>query len=406
MVTKKQTKIIEWISFLGLCILAIYFMWGVMGKFLSNKTSFTQTEEPMKELPTIVFCFSKVGSYETEYEYGSDVEINYGLFVTYGEYHNVTLKEGENTTLLSETVHLEKLRGYLGNCYKIITMLSDMKLLKQYTYSAFKVYFNESIINKDKPTLKVYFTSKRNAYGAISVMWKDGKVARNQIEKGTYKELELKSVQHTYLASNSKCSDESFYECFSRLLSKKLEDKSVKKCSPSSLPNLQVCENRTTNKEIFAQVPTEIIKHELCPKLCNILEFYVEESFSITNNLPSDFSDNGFNANTYGFSYTFHTSDTVTVHEEYLIYDAISMIGSVGGTLGMCIGFSFTGLISCLMHNVFKICNNTKMVKHDGDHIIVLSKLQDKNVESTLELLEKMVEMKIDQKLNSRFRVL
>ena len=59
MFTKKQTKIIEWISFLGLCILAIYFMWGVMGKFLSNKTSFTQTEEPMKELPTIVFCSSK-----------------------------------------------------------------------------------------------------------------------------------------------------------------------------------------------------------------------------------------------------------------------------------------------------------------------------------------------------------
>ena len=33
------------------------------------------------------------------------------------------------------------------------------------------------------------------------------------------------------------------------------------------------------------------------------------------------------------------------VYEEYLIYDHVELIGSVGGTLGMCIGFSFTGVI-------------------------------------------------------------
>ena len=31
------------------------------------------------------------------------------------------------------------------------------------------------------------------------------------------------------------------------------------------------------------------------------------------------------------------------VYEEYLIFDAIGMIGSVGGTLGMFIGFSMIG---------------------------------------------------------------
>ena len=33
------------------------------------------------------------------------------------------------------------------------------------------------------------------------------------------------------------------------------------------------------------------------------------------------------------------------LYEEYLIYDNIHLIGSIGGTLGMCIGFSFTGII-------------------------------------------------------------
>ena len=33
------------------------------------------------------------------------------------------------------------------------------------------------------------------------------------------------------------------------------------------------------------------------------------------------------------------------LYEEYLIYDNIHLIGTIGGTLGMCIGFSFTGII-------------------------------------------------------------
>ena len=32
---------------------------------------------------------------------------------------------------------------------------------------------------------------------------------------------------------------------------------------------------------------------------------------------------------------------TVSVNEEYLIYDFVAMISAVGGTMGLCIGFSF-----------------------------------------------------------------
>ena len=34
----------------------------------------------------------------------------------------------------------------------------------------------------------------------------------------------------------------------------------------------------------------------------------------------------------------------VTSLQEYLIFDMVGMIGSVGGSLGMCIGLSFSGL--------------------------------------------------------------
>ena len=48
--------------------------------------------------------------------------------------------------------------------------------------------------------------------------------------------------------------------------------------------------------------------------------------------------------------YMFDPPEMVTMHDEYLIYDEVSMIGSIGGTLGMCIGFSFTNLMSCFLN--------------------------------------------------------
>ena len=43
------------------------------------------------------------------------------------------------------------------------------------------------------------------------------------------------------------------------------------------------------------------------------------------------------------------TAPTVIVSEEYLIYDSVGMIGSVGGSLGLFLGFSFLGLLSDLI---------------------------------------------------------
>ena len=37
------------------------------------------------------------------------------------------------------------------------------------------------------------------------------------------------------------------------------------------------------------------------------------------------------------------------VYEEYIIIDAMGMIGSVGGTLGLFIGFSFSNVINLLI---------------------------------------------------------
>ena len=68
----KIFKVIEWFWFFGLCGLSAVLMLNVLEKFLSGKSSFSQTEEPIATLPTITFCFyyDSDAKNTTEYIYG------------------------------------------------------------------------------------------------------------------------------------------------------------------------------------------------------------------------------------------------------------------------------------------------------------------------------------------------
>ena len=54
-------------------------------------------------------------------------------------------------------------------------------------------------------------------------------------------------------------------------------------------------------------------------------------------------------------------STVVDIFEEILIFDEISLLGSLGGSLGLFIGFSFFGYISTLLHvtidKMFRLSN-------------------------------------------------
>ena len=45
-------------------------------------------------------------------------------------------------------------------------------------------------------------------------------------------------------------------------------------------------------------------------------------------------------------------SGYVEVHQEYLLYEIDDVIGSIGGTLGLFIGFSFLGILKNVIENV------------------------------------------------------
>ena len=60
----------------------------------------------------------------------------------------------------------------------------------------------------------------------------------------------------------------------------------------------------------------------------------------------------------YRFRFVFANPGKVTVTTEYLLYDFISTLGNVGGTLGLFIGFSFSGLISYVLNGILKIVDS------------------------------------------------
>ena len=64
------------------------------------------------------------------------------------------------------------------------------------------------------------------------------------------------------------------------------------------------------------------------------------------------------------------------MHTEYLLHDGISTLGNVGGTLGLFIGFSFTGAISYIL-NLLVSKLNTQQVHNEGQIIHVQENLVD-----------------------------
>ena len=71
--------------------------------------------------------------------------------------------------------------------------------------------------------------------------------------------------------------------------------------------------------------------YDTCPKACKVLEYHGEHETS---------NDQGINIRTIGFDYWMGSSE-IKLQTEYLVYDLNGLVGFVGGTLGLFLGFSF-----------------------------------------------------------------
>ena len=91
-----------------------------------------------------------------------------------------------------------------------------------------------------------------------------------------------------------------------------------------------------------------------CPKPCSILEY----SGKLDYWAPKYDHYQQYN-DTITIHLRFQSPEVITIYEEYLIYDFNGMLGSIGGTLGLFVGFSFSSAIE-LFINLLKRCKLEK----------------------------------------------
>ena len=82
---------------------------------------------------------------------------------------------------------------------------------------------------------------------------------------------------------------------------------------------------------------------ELCPKYCSIFEY----EGRLKNDIQSYYVE--------GFTWSYDISNNTQINEQYLVYDFAGFLGSVGGTIGLFIGFSFYDTLVIIINYLRKI---------------------------------------------------
>ena len=217
-------KILEWILFLGLCIVSYFFMKGVLDKYQSKNSSFHQYEEDINENPTIVMCFSphekesrntlqhnsallgtnqfKLGVDFDMYYYSAGYDMDWQL-IYMGNNSFVTAKESENKNEgVFEVTHL--FSDINGLCYKARILSEDAKVG---FFHQFDIEFNSSIPIENIPKLQVFITSEVNSYGVTYNEWYDGKELIYTMEHKKHYWINLKVEKIVHLKVHLLCNN-------------------------------------------------------------------------------------------------------------------------------------------------------------------------------------------------------
>ena len=217
----------------------------------------------------------------------------------------------------------------------------------------FYLFFQVTIIDQSIPDfLETIITSNQNSYGIIYGLWTEGKVLRIESNFGSKvsPSVRLNMKKTEYLPKTSKCSMNKFYyECLATLLYQQNHTNSCSKaCLPyflkdfsklnGNLSNLssicdsfeeQMCRNLELAKVIRKS-------YEVCQVSCK-QSTYEAQIRNMHYNV-----ENPNQANLY----LIFSSLNILEEKETLAFGVIQMVGYVGGTLGLFIGFSFYGLFS------------------------------------------------------------
>ena len=389
-------KVFEGLLYLSLLTGALIFVWHTILEFLEGETSFSVRQEliTLGDLPSLTICLPIV----KRLVYGQDFVIDVKVFEN--EENTIQLVENQSVkTLFDIDFHLREFQpgnnsytkcnewAVPNQCYMITSKWIGKHLVD---FTKFGVQLLLKFSNETNPNYmanlltQVIVASEENSYGLALGRWFDGKVdCLNTLRNGA----SLRIVEVNEFVNLETMCSQSYYQClakrfalydFSTTLNRSFNGSNCHfdhLCTPVTLPfegdDIPLCD---TEQDIncYGQVLTELTanQNEYCRKACHVEEYKVEHAvggmYSKYDILPWDRDSwshwlrenwewgQRIPQNSFLFEYDFElplgTRDRrsnkpfKTVKREFLIITGLSLVGNIGGTLGMFAGFSLFGI--------------------------------------------------------------
>ena len=331
--------------------------------FIEKRSTFVISQKIFDRLipPTIVLCLPfqkniflnkrfnitiKMSKPNIETESLTKTQINLTLGENYDEQNELMLTVAE------------LVNPFQGLCYTL-TFNENHQMNKMGVQNMLKVDI-EFLRGMKIPTVDISLVSSEDNYGFI--LPQVGRYLRPSIISleavNHHVFLDIKTIAWNYLPSNGNCKDYSIEagdSTYIKCLVKKTIDCAINKdckCTPEKnyksyfelYPTFQKsCKNKTERTLCklamrFCYRQVQISKQ--CPLPCNKIAYDVQKRFmdSICK----------IKSNQMKIRITYGTTD-IEFHNEVLIQELGNFIGTVGGSLGLFIGFSYTGFVGKLI---------------------------------------------------------
>ena len=353
-------QLIKYIISTLLAVVSILISKEVIEQFQSKATSFKQYEEEITENESITVVISfwplKSTNYSADvpYQVREQWQLNTDFNLAFGiaEYKSITdkvsLREPNADYSINHNsvgkVKFEKLISRWGDRYKISANLVNVKQ----PYEAFlQVEISKNIPDHKIPEVLMVFSSEANSYGALTSDWLEGDTVYMHKIKG-FNIIQIQP-QKVIRLSSPKCNSVSYYGCLSTKLVRADFSHCPRRCAaitiiPEDMPICTSEEEYKCGYEVVRKIHNDNSSNRCLPSCTKIDMKQLGVAYS------DDQEGTNAKRNIF-FDFSFQNS-IMKVEEEFLIHDFVAMLSSIGGTLGMCIGFSFVGLSSFVLGHV------------------------------------------------------
>ena len=380
---------VKLLLYLGLFLAGFAIVRDDIHEYFAGKTRFHTQKVPFAylDVPTLTMCFehqsllSFLNDYDVIIPTNGTVNSQLDLQI----FSNHTMVQGENTfemkvrgvernlSVVFTELSVRQLKAGLVNrhCIKISPTLREFEQAYG-TLIVMAIFKNGKVPSGDA---FLYFTTEANAYGAAASRWLDGKVYPFSLKPGMFHGIAIEDItEFEYL--RPACSEVSFFQCLSSKLrsSQTCTDYGMP-CSPNlTLPtderfiDLPACNTTEAINCYWKLLTGYYFDPNVCKgggqRACQIKEY-------TTGEWTPPIQPEGLNG--YGFLYRHETSKSSrgerftlpykTLKKEEYIWTGAKYFGTVGGSIGLMIGFSFLALANWAIDRFFMVLETGRLKK-------------------------------------------